>query len=106
MDRICIEGISVFALIGTLPHERVRRQKLLIDIEVELDLKKAAATDDLFQSVDYSEIEKRTVAIAENSSFFLLEALAGAIGEMLLPSATPRPAPLNFHERLIFIETS
>ena len=84
MDRICIEGISVFALIGTLPHERVRRQKLLVDIEVELDLKKAAATDDLFQSVDYSEIEKRTVAIAENSSFFLLEALAGAIGEMLL----------------------
>ena len=84
MDKILIEGISVNAIIGTLDHERVRRQNLLIDIEISLDLKKAAATDDLFQSVDYSEIERRTVEIAETSSFKLLEALAGALGNMLL----------------------
>lgn len=84
MDKILIEGISVNAIIGTLAHERVRRQNLLIDIEISLDLKKAAATDDLFQSVDYSEIERRTVEIAETSSFKLLEALAGAVGNMLL----------------------
>ena len=84
MDKILIEGISVNAIIGTLAHERVRRQNLLIDIEISLDLKKAAATDDLFQSVDYSEIERRTVEIAEASSFKLLEALAGAVGNMLL----------------------
>ena len=84
MDKILIEGISVNAIIGTLDHERGRRQNLLIDIEISLDLKKAAATDDLFQSVDYSEIETRTVEIAETSSFKLLEALAGALGNMLL----------------------
>jgi FolB domain-containing protein len=84
MDKICIEQISVNALIGTLPHERVRRQHLLIDIEIGLDLKEAAETDDLFKSVDYSEIERRTLEIASESSFYLLEALAGAIGKMLL----------------------
>lgn len=84
MDKIIIEGISVNAIIGTLPHERIRRQNLLVDIEIALDLKKAAATDDLFQSVDYSEIERRTVEIAETSSYKLLEALAGAVGDMLL----------------------
>ena len=84
MDKIILEGISVNAVIGTLPHERIRRQNLLIDIEISLDLKKAAASDDLFQSVDYSEIEKRTLEIAQTSSFQLLEALAGRVGEMLL----------------------
>lgn len=84
MDKIRIEEISVNALIGTLPHERIRRQNLLIDIEIGLDLKAAAETDDLFKSVDYSEIEKRTLKIASESSFYLLEALAGAVGKMLL----------------------
>ena len=84
MDKIRIEGISVNALIGTLPRERVHRQNLLIDIEVGLDLKPAAETDDLFKSVDYSDIERRTLEIASESSFYLLEALAGAIGKMLL----------------------
>lgn len=84
MDKIRIEGISVNALIGTLPHERTRRQNLLIDLEIGLDLKPAARTDDLFKSVDYSEIERRTLEIVSGSSFYLLEALAGAVGEMLL----------------------
>ncbi|MBR2372983.1 MAG: dihydroneopterin aldolase [Lentisphaeria bacterium] len=84
MDKIRIEAIAVQLVIGTLEHERVRRQQLLIDIEIGLDLKWAAESDDLTLSVDYSEIERRTVEIAENSSFYLLEALGGAIGKMLL----------------------
>lgn len=84
MDKIRIEAISVNTIIGTLDHERIRRQNLIIDIEVGLDLKPAAFSDDLFKSVDYSEIERRTVEIAAQNSFFLLEALAGAIGKMLL----------------------
>ena len=96
MDKILIEGISVNAIIGTLAHERVRRQNLLIDIEISLDLKKAAATDDLFQSVDYSEIERRTVEIAETSSFKLLEALAGAVGNMLLSYELVQRARVSF----------
>lgn len=95
MDKIILEGISVNAIIGTLPHERIRRQQLLIDIELSLDLKKAASTDDLFQSVDYSEIEKRTLDIAENSSFQLLEALAGKVGEMLLSYELVRQAKVS-----------
>ena len=36
MDRILIENITVNAIIGTLPHERIRRQMLVIDIEISL----------------------------------------------------------------------
>ena len=34
--------------------------------------------------MDYSDIERRTLDIVSKSSFYLLEALAGAIGNMLL----------------------
>ena len=95
MDALRIEQIAVNALIGTLSHERLRRQRLLIDVEIGLDLKKAARLDDLSAGVDYSEIEKRTVQIAENSSFRLLEALAGAVGDMLLSYAPVRRAKVG-----------
>lgn len=95
MDRILIENITVNAIIGTLPHERIRRQMLVIDIEISLDLKAAAESDDLFKSVDYSEIERRTVEIAETSSFQLLEALGGALGKMLLSYDLVRQAKVS-----------
>ena len=94
MDTLRIEQIAVNALIGTLPHERQRRQNLLIDVEIGLNLQEAARLDDLSLSVDYSEIERRTVEIAENSSFRLLEALAGAVGNMLLSYTPVRRAQL------------
>ena len=84
MDKIRVEGISAAVIIGTLPHERVRRQRILMDLEIGLELKEAAEKDALPLSVDYSEIERRALEIAEGSSFFLLEALAGALGKMLL----------------------
>ena len=95
MDTLRIEGIAVNALIGTLPRERERRQRLLIDVEIGLDLKEAARLDDLSFSVDYSKIERRAVEIAENSSFLLLEALAGAVGNMLLSYAPVRRAKVG-----------
>jgi len=84
MDRIYLHKIRVNALVGELPHERIRRQALLIDLKIELDLHPAAESDDLTRSVDYAEIERRAVEIAENSSFHLQEALAGAIGKMIM----------------------
>ena len=95
MDTLRIEQIAVNALIGTLPHEQLHRQQLLIDVEIGLDLKEAARLDDLGASVDYSEIERRTVEIAENSSFLLLEALAGAVGNMLLSYAPVQRAKVG-----------
>ena len=84
MDKIIIRDLRVNALIGTLPQERLRRQELSITLELELDLGPAGETDDLALSVDYSEIERRTAQLAENSHFQLLEALGAAVKKLLL----------------------
>ena len=84
MDKIIIRDLRVNALIGTLPHERSRRQELDITLELDLDLTAAGEADDLTLSVDYSEIERRVAELAENSHFRLLEALGTAVKKLLL----------------------
>lgn len=84
MDKIIISALRVNTIIGTLPHERLHRQELLIDMEIRTPLGAAALSDDLNDTVNYAEIEERAAAIAEGSSFLLIEALAGAIGRMIM----------------------
>ena len=84
MDKIIISDLRLPVIVGTLPHERERRQEIVIDLELSLDLAAAGRSDDLRNTVDYAEIERRVIELAENSSFRLLEALAGAIGKLVL----------------------
>ncbi len=84
MDKIIIRDLRVNALIGTLPQEQLRRQCLILTLELELDLGPAGEADDLTLSVDYSEIERRVAELAENSHFRLLEALGAAVKKLLL----------------------
>ena len=42
-------------------------------------MKKAGKSDNLFDAVDYSAVEKNIYEAVKNSSFFLLEALADKI---------------------------
>lgn len=81
MDRIFINGMTVSAVIGTLPHEREKAQNIKIDLALECDMRKAGTTDDLRDAVDYSAVEKLVHDTVSASSFFLLEALAQRIAD-------------------------
>ena len=84
MEKIFIENLKLCAVIGTLPHERIRRQELILTVEFDYDARAAAFGDDLMASVDYSSVEKCVMQCVEKSSFFLLEALAAAIAKEVL----------------------
>lgn len=84
MDRIFLSGLRVNPVIGVYPAERLRRQAVVIDVEISLDLSRAAASDALEDTVNYAEIEERITRLASESNFLLIERLAGAIGELVL----------------------
>ena len=54
---------------------------LRLDLEVRCDGEKASRTDDLRDALDYAAVERDVVETVEQSKFFLLEALARAVGE-------------------------
>lgn len=84
MGKISICDLPLAVTVGVYPAEREMRQKIRMNVEFELDLSQAAVSDDLTQTVNYAEIEDRIVLLAENSSYQLLEALAGAVCRLVL----------------------
>ena len=84
MDKIFINRMTLPVIIGTLPHEREQKQEITLDLAIGCDMKKAGKTDNLYDVVDYSAVEKKVWEAVSNSSFFLLEALAEMIAGILL----------------------
>lgn len=84
MDKITIQGLQIQSLIGVYDWEREAKQALRLDLVLELDLHRAATTDNVEDTVDYAKVAEALTDIADNSQFQLLEALAGAMVDFLL----------------------
>ena len=74
MDKIIISDLKVETIIGIFPWERKIKQCLYIDLDMEVDISQAAATDDLQYIVDYAEVCERVTTLANDKKFKLLEA--------------------------------
>lgn len=113
MGTIRISNLQLNAVIGTLEHERIHRQRLILTVEFDYDSITAACTDDLFTSVDYSAVERSVVECVENSNFFLVEALARAAAQKVLAFAgvtavritIDKPAASAFGAMISYSET-
>lgn len=84
MDKIHIEGLEVFALIGVYDWEREHQQRLIVDVELSADLSIAAQTDDLDKTLNYAKISQGISDFAAKSQFKLIEALASHMVDWLL----------------------
>ncbi len=83
-ERIAIRGIRAYGKHGALPDERLHPQLFVIDVEAELDLSRARASDELADTVDYAALQTSVVAIVRERSYALLERLADELTAMLL----------------------
>ncbi|MBI3317810.1 MAG: dihydroneopterin aldolase [Candidatus Omnitrophica bacterium] len=84
MDSILIEGLECFAHVGVPRRERQKRQKVLIDLELGLDLKKAIRRDEVEDTLDYAAAAAQVKRLVETRSFRLVEAMAGSVSEGIL----------------------
>jgi FolB domain-containing protein len=84
MDKIIIKCLKVKCIIGTLFEERTKKQEIEFNIELNSDLSAAGASDDLNDTVNYQAVEEEVYAMAENSSFLLLERLAEEAAKVCL----------------------
>ena len=84
VDKISIEGIQLACIIGTADWERQLKQKLLLDLVLELDLSVAGQSDRLEDTIDYVAVVDAVTDLARDSQYLLIEALAEAIAQRLL----------------------
>ena len=84
MDRISLHGIDVYAHHGVHPAERELGQRFVIDTELWFDCSAAARSDSLAQALDYTQVHRLVSETTAETSFQLIEALAGRLCTVLL----------------------
>lgn len=84
MDIVFIRDLQIETVIGIYDWERKVRQIISLDIDMASDIKKAADSDNIDDTLSYKTVAKRLIAFVEQSDFELVEALAEKICEIIL----------------------
>jgi len=84
VDKVLIKGLRCSAHVGVLAAERRRRQKILIDLELGLDLRKAGRNDRVEETVDYAAVAREAKKLVEGRPFVLVEAMAESVAGLIL----------------------
>ena len=83
-DRIFLHGLEVECIIGFIEWERRTKQTIVVDVEMPVDCARAAASDDVADTLDYKKVAKRLIAFVGESDFKLVETLAHRAASLIL----------------------
>lgn len=83
-DEILLEGMRFYAFHGVHAEERKLGQRFSVDLTLSLDLRQAGRSDDLAQTVSYSEVFRTVRRIVEGEPRALIEAVAEDIATTVL----------------------
>ena len=83
-DRIFLHGLSAECIIGFIDWERRVKQTVVLDLELPVDCRHAALTDEVADTLDYKKVAKRVLAFVEASEFKLVETLAHRVALVIL----------------------
>lgn len=84
MDIVFLRGLKAETVIGIYDWERGIRQSVVLDLEMSTDVRRAAASEDIGDAVNYKAVAKRLVEFIEASEFQLVETLAERCAGIIL----------------------
>jgi len=84
MDKIFIHALKTEAIIGIFDWERQVKQTVIVDIEIGVDVTKAALSDSIEDTLNYKRVAKRVLTFVEASKFHLVETLAEHVAMLIL----------------------
>ena len=91
-DTVRITGVHAEGRHGVHEEEKARPQPFLVDVEAEVEAARAAAGDDLADTVSYADIASDAVAVVRGPSVDLIETLAQRIADRVLARGALRVA--------------
>jgi dihydroneopterin aldolase len=84
LDTVYIHGLTVETTIGIFDWERTIKQKVVLDIEMAVDIRASAANEDIDRTVSYKDVSDRLLAFITASEFLLVETMAEEIAALVL----------------------
>lgn len=83
-DQIQISDLLLRTIIGINDDERNKRQDVLINLTMQVDLRAAGRSDEISDAVNYRTITKEIIDLVENSQFQLVEKMADEVAKICL----------------------
>jgi len=83
-DTIFLRELKVETIIGIWDWERKIRQTVSIDLEMGADIRRAAKSDSIDDTLNYKAVSKRVQQFVADSEFQLVETMAEKIAEVVL----------------------
>lgn len=83
MDIVYIRDLEIDTVIGIYDWERQIQQTIRIDLEMGTDIRRAASTDAIDDTLNYKAVAKRIIQFVADSEFELVETLAERIAELV-----------------------
>jgi len=84
MDIVFINDLRIETIIGIYDWERSVRQTISLDLEMGADIRKAAKTDAIDDTLNYKAVAKRLIAFVGDSEYQLVETLAEKIAAIVV----------------------
>ena len=97
-DRIALRGLRVRGRHGVLPAERELGQEFVVDAVLSLDLRAAAASDDVTDTVHYGELAVALAEVVAGPPVLLLEALAERLAAVCLADPLVTRVEITVHK--------
>lgn len=83
-DTVFIRDLDVRMYLGINEIEQVVPQDVRLNVEMQVDTSKAAASDDILDAVDYKAVTKSIIALATSARFQLVERLVEEVADFCL----------------------
>ncbi|MBS0376610.1 MAG: dihydroneopterin aldolase [Proteobacteria bacterium] len=83
-DRIFLRDLRTETIIGIYDWERKIRQTVSFDFEFPGDIRRAARSDRIDDTLNYKSVAKKVLAFVETSEFHLVETLAEEVARLIL----------------------
>jgi dihydroneopterin aldolase len=100
-DRLSIVGLEVWSRVGCTAAERAFPQRLEVDVDLFLPLRRAGETDDLAATVDYAAVAARVKAVLESGERRLAETLAERAAALVLKEFRVPAVRVNVRKRAL-----
>ena len=84
MDIIYLNDLRIETVIGIYDWERKIKQKVRIDLQMGADIRRAASSDNIDDTLNYKSVAKRLIQFVGDSEFQLVETLAERIAEIVI----------------------
>jgi 7,8-dihydroneopterin aldolase/epimerase/oxygenase len=97
-DHIRLAGLRVRGFHGVFDFERRDGQDFVVDVDLEVDTRRAAASDELGDTVDYGALADALAAVVGGEPVNLLERLAHRLAEACLVDTKVLAATVTVHK--------